>query len=329
MSASRRTSRALVYSRFGLYISRDGDQSIDLNDTAHEGISYISGFAEHPQQLGDASEFPAPADYVVPVRDLATTEAPDITVPYRSSLKKFQTRWIGEWPDRFVGSVKLEKTENGVALSGTVTNGTGRDFNDVYLAYHGGADRDDDRVIYLPKWPKNTTIDLKKDLAKALFVGHEGALEAEPGHDKIISDVVGNANVKAGTGRDQHWMGFWYARAHGSISDPGVQDPGFTYVYPMVSLFDRLPPRWNVVDQNNNWTSDRSEFFRRGARMLDASTALTAGQLLILTSAPGPLPIPMDVDGSKIEGEGTTFYQFILPIDRGDVDKPTTQPSAN
>src|SRR5205823_13726373 len=134
---------ALVYSRFGLYIKRDGDQLIELNNTAHDGVSYVSGFAEHPQQLGDASEFPAPADYTVPVRDLATTDPPTITVPYRSSLKKFQTRWIGDWPDRFVGSVKLEKTETGIALSGTLTNATGNDFDNVYLAYHGGADRDD------------------------------------------------------------------------------------------------------------------------------------------------------------------------------------------
>ncbi len=197
----------------------------------------------------------------------ATTDPPDITVPYRSSLKKFQTRWIGDWPDRFVGSVKLEKTESGVALSGTVTNGTGKDFNDVYLAYHGGNDRDDDQVIYLPKFAKNTTIDLKKDLAKFAFVGHEGTLEAEPGHDKIIRDTIGGPTKYYGTSRDQHWMGYCATHAHGSISDAGVQEPRLHHaVYPMVSLFDRLPPRWNVVNQNNDWTSDRSGNSGRVAR---------------------------------------------------------------
>jgi len=35
----------------------------------------------------------------------------------------------------------------------------------------------------------------------------------------------------------------------------------------------------------------------------------------------------MEINGDKAEGQGTTFYQFLLPIDRGDVDKPTTQPA--
>jgi len=48
--------------------------------------------------------------------------------------------------------------------------------------------------------------------------------------------------------------------------------------------------------------------------------------LVIIATAKGPLPIPVQVDDNKMTGDGTTFYQFILPIDRGKMDEPTTRP---
>lgn len=325
---------ALVYTRFGLYIPRDGEQSIELNNIATDHVSYISGYAQHPQQLGDVSEFPAPSDYLVPVRDIATPNAPVITVPYRSSSKKFQARWIGELPEKFTGNVRLERNEGSdtFSLSGTITNQTGKDFDDVYLAYHGGRGRDDDRVIYLPKWSKNTTLDLKKDLARPLFIGTTGGLSAVPGQGKVISDDLGNADVKTGTARDSRWIGFWYSRfKRNTYGDPNIEDKNFTFVLPMLSLFDRLPPMWNKPENpgtGSGGSVDRIELFRRGGRMLNLSHSLMSGQLAIMTAARGPVPVPMEVAGDKAEGKGWTLYQFLLPIDRGDIDKPTTQPVA-
>jgi hypothetical protein len=60
--------------------------------------------------------------------------------------------------------------------------------------------------------------------------------------------------------------------------------------------------------------------------MLNASGAVAAGQLVILGTAKGPLPIPLEVDDEKMTGDGTTFYQFILPMDRSGADAPTTRP---
>jgi hypothetical protein len=324
----------LVYSRFGLYIPRDGDQSIDLGDMAHEGVSYISGFAEHPQQLGDASEFPAPANYVVPVRDLTTTDPPRITVPYRSSLKKFQSRWIGDMQQQpagsvstgsvFTGSVKLDPTNFSAFLSGTITNQTGIDFTDVYLAFRNPTGKD--WLIYLPSWSKNATIDLKADLEKkTTFVGRETG-NALPGDKKILSDAVVPSSWK----RDpkQHgWLNYWYAHLRrNGFSDAIVDDPTFTYVYPMLSLFDELPPAVNY-QVNGQWSNNRVELFRRGARMLDVSRCIDAGELAILAAAPGPIPAPMQVNGNPVGGDGTIFYQFIFPLDRGNVDLPTTRPT--
>ena len=52
---------------------------------------------------------------------------------------------------------------------------------------------------------------------------------------------------------------------------------------------------------------------------------LGAGYVGISAPTLGPLPIPLQVDDDKMIGDGTVFYQFILPIDRGNLDQPTTR----
>jgi hypothetical protein len=322
---------ALVYSRFGLYIKRDGDQTIELNGSSHESVSYVSNFAEHPQYLDGAALFPAPADYQVPVRDLDSTDAPAITVPYRSSMKKMQSRWVGDVQGKFTGSVKLDLNgASRVGLAGSITNQTGMDFTDVYLAFRA---KDDNRLIYLPKWSKSTTIDMTKDLGRPLLVGSGGGLEAEPGQGKIISDSLGSAAVKSGNSRDLHWIGLWYPKIHGSALSSGadVEDSNMPYVFPMLSMFDLLPPPWNKppeVGSQRGESTDRYEIFRHGGRIFNLSQSIMAGQLVVLASASGTLPMPLQVDGDTIGGDGTVLYQYLLPVDRGDVDKPTTQPAA-
>ncbi len=330
---------ALIYSRFGLYIPRDGDQSIELGDTVNQSVSYLAAFDEHPELLGDASEFPSPADYTVPVRDLDSVDPPEITVPYRSSEKEFASKWIGEFKGKFSGNVKLDAENSRVGLSGSLTNETTQDFADVYLAFHV---KDTDHLLYIPKWPRGTTYDLAKDLGRPVYVGHinGSALLAEPGEGKVISDEIGSSANKAGTSRDMHWIGFWYAKffrgSNLSLGGASVEDDNFTYVFPMLSLFDRLPPSWNRppdVARQSGGTSDRFEMLRHGGRILNVSGSVMAGQLVILASqvrggtTVHPLPEAVNVDGDRIDGDGTVFYQFILPIDRGDVDQPTTQPA--
>jgi hypothetical protein len=321
---------AIVYSRFGLYIPRDGDQSIQLNDSVHQSVSYLSSFAENPNQLGsDVTEFPAPADYIVPVRDLDSTDSPQLIVPYRSSLKKFQARWVGELPERITGAVKLDPENGRLPLTGALTNQTGKDLSDVYLAFHVTGDRD--WMVYLPSWAKNQTVDMK-DLSKALYVGSsdngKNTLNAYPGENKPLSDEV--APAAARNDREFHgWINYWYSRYRRGVTDDGanVTRP-VGVVFPMLSLFDRLPPSRNVLEMPGGLgggTMDRFELYRRGARMLNVSPSIMAGQLAILATADGALPIPVEIDGDVVGGTGTILYQFLLPIDRGDADRPTTQ----
>ncbi len=329
---------AIVFSRFGLYIPRDGDQTISLGDTAAGQLSYLSALAEHPQQLGDNGEAPAPLDYDVPVRAAADTDAPALTVPYRSSLKKFQARWVGEVSAHIgtVGGLTLAPDAGRLPLRGTLTNETGQDLTDVYLAFHVTGDRD--WMVYLPSWAKDTPVDFQRDLNKAqppesrpAFVGTAAGL-SKPGDGRVLSDELAPAGSRSDPSRNG-WENLWYGGLrHAALgADDPEQDKGLALSFPILSLLDRLPPMPNVPKPNagiyGDLSDDRTDFLPRGGRMLDAGPALVAGQLLVMASARGPLPLPVQVEGSKVTGDGTTLYQFLLPIDRGGVDRPTTRPA--
>ena len=314
---------AIVYSRFGLYIPRDGEQKLELTDTSPASVSYLSPFAEHPQQLGgDVTEFPSPTEYYVPVRDLKSDTSPVINVDYRSSMKKFQARWVGDWSNRFTSSLKLDPNDSSLPLSGTINNGSGVDLEDVYLAFNAGGDND--WMIYIPRWPKDTTYDIKRDFTKPLLVGKEKGFGL-PGDKKILCDEI------AGISKVHGWANYWYDHfRHGSSGDPNTPgESDLEFVYPMLSVFNRIPAMPNTLKMDNSSNDDAVELYNRGARMLDASASIAAGQVVVIAAAKGPLPIPLQVDDEKMTGDGTVFYQFILPIDRGSLDQPTTKPTGN
>ena len=334
----------IVYTRFGLYIPRDGDQTIELENTAPGQLSYLSALAEHPQQMGgDQTEFPAPLDYDVPVRDVTSDTAPLLTVPYRSSLKKFQARWVGDLPGIKVGGggLTLDRDTPWLPLRGTLTNDTGQDLTDVYLAFH--VDGDHDWMVYVPTWAKGTPYDIQRDLVpkdikdpkvrSRLKVSRTIPGLSTPATGIVLSDELspsGSQNL----GRNG-WADLWYAELH--VSGTETDNPNrlaagdIPTVFPILSVLDRLPPSPNAIktDSQTSAVSDdgsRVELYNRGARMLDAGKSIAAGQLVVLAASKGPLPIPIQVDGDKMAGDGTTLYQFILPIDRGTADQPATRP---
>ncbi len=322
----------VAYSRFGLYIPRNGDQKIALDETSPSGVSYLSPFAEHPQQLGDVTEFPSPTEYFVPVRDLRSDTPPVLTVGYRSSLKKFQARWVGASNNRLTGSVALDPDDAMLPISGSLTNATDVDLNDVYLAFNAPRlnDRDRDFVIYVPNWPHGTTYNIKKDLTPT-WVGR-GEKEGLPGQQKVlVGELAPDVAKKDPT--FHCWINLWYAdsRIRHDGDDPDISESDMNFVFPILSFWDRLPAMPNTVDYGKYPAAvnkDRVELYNRGAGMLNASGSIATGQLVVLATAKGPLPFPVQVDDEKMTGSGTVFYQFILPIDRGSADQPTTRPAA-
>ena len=88
-------------------------------------------------------------------------------------------------------------------------------------------------------------------------------------------------------------------------------DDAFRKSLVMLSLFDRLAP----VKNDNPRQVSRVDLLRHSGRIFDISQAVSAGSLVVLAEAEGPIPIPLYVEGERVTGDGTNLYQFVLPLD--------------
>ncbi|HTL29702.1 MAG TPA: hypothetical protein VL282_10790, partial [Tepidisphaeraceae bacterium] len=310
-----------VYSRFGLYIPRDGDQKIEMKDVAPNSISMLNSFAIHPKYVtGDASQV-IPQQYSVNVGG-DPAEGSYLIVPYRSTLKKFEARWTGDMTKRIEGSGKLVAKG---AIEGSLTNGTDKKFKNIYIGFKYPQIEEGfpagDWLLYIPSWDPGVTLDLNKEFNQsadkkkgAVFLNMDLGNFPEKG-----VQVMGRINME--------WENYWFAAFQpNQIGDIDGDDSGHPIrrSFPMLSFYDRLTP------QKRDQTHDRIEVLRRGARMMDCSASLAAGQLVVIAEVDEePLPFPLEVDGEETRGSGTTFYQFILPLDHSIASKPpTTEPAS-
>jgi hypothetical protein len=301
-----------IISRMGLYIPRDGMQKIELKDAAVDQVTEISALPIHPTFLHDAPDQTGP-EYSVPVIDAASGQAANISVPYRSTLKKFQATWIGDNPNGISGVAKLADTPT--FITGHLTNATGSPLKNIYLAFHypGEGSSDADFLLYFRSWDNGITLDLAKEFTttedgKKLL---QGFLQNNPpdGHRKVLGRI------------NTDWETYWTTGLTGQNFEETFDDSNsaFRRSLIMLSLFDRLAPI-----RNDRPTPTRVELFRRGGRSMDLSDSLAAGSLLIFAESQGPLPMPLNVEGEPVKGDGLIFYQFVLPLDRGELT-PTTQ----
>ena len=115
--------------------------------TATDAISYITPLQIHPEYVV-ATDFPAAQQYAIPVHD--DPQPVSVHIPFRSTLKKLQARWVGELKGGIGGSVRLiefkitikkggpkkgDETRKGV-IAGNLVNNTGEDLKDIYIAFN-------------------------------------------------------------------------------------------------------------------------------------------------------------------------------------------------
>jgi hypothetical protein len=319
----------ICFSRFGLYIPRDGTQEIKLPDIAPREVSYLTAYPEHPAHAQGDIEFPAQIPYVIPLRDANSDDPVAIDVPYRSTLKKFQARRVGPVAGVIDGKPKLREGNGRAVLEGIITNGTGRKLRNVYIAY-SDPQTDDDVILYAPTWESGANFTLETDfaLASTKFVGLEGEANNRTGYPQQgfkLQHVMGRPGVDFG------WSRFWYAsdRPLRNVNVNNMTyddaDTAVPKSFPMLSLFQRLPPMKNYGGRQQ----DRSEILRRGGRYLDVSNEVAAGRLVVLAEVDGDveLPFPLEVDGEKVAGKGKVLYQCALALDHvGATALPSTQP---
>lgn len=299
-----------VISRLGLYIPRDGDQTVSLADIARDTQGYITPLQLHPA-LAAQTEFPAAQEYAI--ADPQTGQPVSVDIPFRSTMKKLQARWAGETKGTISGPVRLVSFKNGV-IAGNLVNQTGVDLRNIYLAFDylqpGGVHRD--KVLFIPRWPSGSTLDLNHEWSSSKIItdpDHSlGPKSADP-NDRDLTSIHGDI---AGQW-EEYWTRGWSEDR--TIADFDAWAPR---VFPMLSLFDRIHPTPAVSENVHHF-----DLVRRDDD-LNMSAALSAGKLVVLAQSMDdlqPLPMPLQVNGYNVSGKGRVLYQFAIPVDRLDMEK--------
>lgn len=321
---------AVVDSRIGLYIPRDGGQRLSLKDAAPESLSLITPLAMHPQHLMNPATFSDTKEYTIPLRDVSGTDPVEVVIPYRNTLKKVQTHWVGNLADHIEGwaglvaeqSVDLDvrgRMEKVGVIEGSLTNKTGKDLKNVLFAFRfqEAADRtdlqDQDNVLFIPTWKKDQQINLLRTYAEADILSDLGQNKT---YDKYLAGTATNA-IRGPLSGPNSWGEYWlrYMKTLAG-SDFLVDDSNRTVTQsvPVMTFFDRIAPLKNSTYLGANGYQ-RAELMRRGGRHLNMSHTMAAGSLVILAEADGvPLPVPLEVEGSRMQGEGRIYYQAALPL---------------
>ena len=311
----------VVDSRIGLYIPRDGRERIALKDVSPDSASYLTPLAIHPQHLGNPATFSDTKEYAIPVRDVSGTEPVEVEIPYRNTLKKIQTHWVGTLAEGIHGapglvaqeSVDIGRERKAGVIEGRLTNKTGHDLKHVLIGFRfqeaeagNPIPQDVDIVLYVPSWKKDQTLDLLTTYADAeLLIDRTFGDYSTGGATRPIRGPLGGPNS---------WGEFWLKYIKSRLGNDGLYNDSSSSVrqtVPVMTFFDRIPPLKNLPYMNYT----RAELMRRGGRAVNLSHALAAGNLVILAEVrDAPLPFPLEVDGSKMTGQGTVYYQACLPL---------------
>jgi hypothetical protein len=338
-----------------------------LKDAAPGKASYIRPFNLHPAFNSENAEFPARQQYYVPVKELheQNQEALDpksISVPYRSTLKKFEVEWIGKPPGLSGGIDGEVKLANDIPfVNGDLFNNTGHDLRMVYFVVeyplasevlNNGKTEEvsEDLVLYVSFWPKGGKVSLTRQFGRLVDGGASHVTARDKSGDYVkLSDPLNPNNPVIFQGRIQHdtrlpsdnWMDVWYDRSgfrntQGYVDNReySEKDPLSPNSFPILSFFDRLPVSRNKLKSNYKMeieSNDRANFLRRGVREYDISNAISGGSMAIIAvsaTREEELPFPLEVQGDLIKGKGVIYYQFVVPVDRSAVNKaPTSQPA--
>ena len=319
LRAGREAPRRVV-ADLGLYIPRDGAQRLTLDDGAAGTRPVLTAFVPPPDPIAAMGGTRTnPISYTVrldpPTEDEAAGlegEAAVVDIPYRSTLKKLEATWAGLAVPGIEGRPKFERGAR--FPTGQMLNTSGYDLRNVYLCYRD-RDRDAVMVLWLPAWRNGQTLP-----GLERVYGREA--EARP---KLVSR---RASAGAGPPRDAPVYGtlandwaanFWFLDGGLRRTSTGMTREFDDFGQPvratpvMLSLYPLLPPMRNATPQS----PDATVLQRRGVRDWDASAAVSAGHLVVIADAANvPAPLPLEVEGGEVGGDGQVVAQFVVPLDR-------------
>jgi hypothetical protein len=340
---------AIVRSNFGLYVPRDGKQKIELKSAPPGSAAYVTAFNLHPAFNESDIAFPAMQEYHLPVMEVQeqggakVLDPKVVEIPYRSTLKKYQSQWVGEIAEGITATRPITLLDDvTLAVTGTLRNDTGRDLRNVYIVFHYPEDRRDpeafmpgrDFVLYAQNWAKGSEIDVAQVGPKARGAGQLREKSGPYHPDKNFPLIKGEIGVDRILvyGFARYWYDCNFRVDSWGDREFMEDEPLNPKTFPILSFFDRIPPCKNDTSGGlRSGKSDRVDLTRRGLRHLDMSSAITGGQMAIIAVADGkeePLPFPMEVHGDPVKGRGVVYYQFVIPIDRKAVGQMATPKAA-
>jgi len=323
---------SVITSRFGLYVRRNTEMPVTLDAGDGSFTSYVIPFPQHAI-LRDSDEVTvaAPRDYAVKMPTEPGSQQLRIDPYFRTTLKRFSATWSGNKPVGIAGSPALTGPRFG-DIEGQLQNLTGQDLTNVYLVFSVPINQSMiDYLHYFPQWKANELIDLKK----VFDVPADNPMASRVGRGNRASStgrpVIGSYDALNALDPDVGWHSAWFGgdfRTSAITFSPQYDDSG-SFVptsIPLLSCFSRVSPMVNrkvgsVVENT------RVELRRSGARDLDMSSAITAGNMVVIAQAAGssPIPAPVKINDDQVTSSGTVVYQFVLPLKRN-WPKPENKP---
>lgn len=316
-----RMAPTVVHAEMGLYIPRDGEQRLVIDGGLATVPPTLTAYNLTPDDAEGGGMRTNPISYTVhldppDLQELGDVEgsAAVLDVPYRSTLKKLETDWVGPSMIGITGNPIL--IEGTGLCSGRLANASGRNLKNVYIAFpypsRSSGIRMETWIVFIPAWQAGQTLPGIDQIIRgaeggerARLVGPRSSQTQSPPNAKVYGELF------------LHWIYYWYPYYRSSLMTPGAArsddwSEAIRRSPAMLSLFGLLPPMTNEVAL----APDATQLLRRGARELDITSAILAGQMVIIAEAEDvPLPVPLTVEGDPVEGEGRIIYQFVVPLD--------------
>lgn len=320
-----RMAPTVVHTEMGLYIPRDGEQRLVVDGGLPDVPPTLTAYNLTPDKHDGGGGRTNPITYTVHLDGPDPSQVPNadgsaalLQIPYRSTLKKLEADWTGPSVAGVTGNPRLI-TGRGLC-TGRLVNNSGLHLKNVYIAfpYPRRSMQREAFVLFLPTWQAGQTLPGVDQLIRGT-AGSDPArrVSARPsqtqGPPNARTPVYGELRLE--------WAPFWYTYYRSSLMTPGAAarddwSENIRRSPAMLSLFNMLPPM-----SNEGMSADATQLLRRGARELDITSALIAGQMVIIAEAEeAPLPVPLRVEGEAVAGEGRTIYQFVLPLDTREID---------
>lgn len=300
-------NEAMVLSYMGVFAPTNDYVTLGLPESA--GLSYLAPLNEPSVQ--DMQTFADPQSYYLPRDPRSGNDSGStlIRVPFRSTLKKIQARWVGPLGGTFevtsAAGIKKDRSAGEMItplqIEGTLVNRTAYEFTHVMFV----ALSDDIRDYISPSsifdlrgsWRPGQPIVLERDTTRR-----------KPTLKEILDATVQAIPSKGPVG------GYGGGFAPASPLKSNEENKADT-----VMPIDLLNILLDMRDGELLTENGRAEFERQLTRQFDRSAALRATRLMLIATAGGDgqnavLPLNLRVGDKTLRGTGQVTFAYMIPV---------------